>query len=1193
MIAFIIFSIGFVVCYTVYFFVSRYAYTYSEYKYTWIRREWRLLEGLLQDLEEVSRSLKQVMKKAKKHKVSPELKQVTQVLNDKEKRWKEEAEKLVVQASQYVRIFDELRKKRNSPMWFLWIIIETLPMIYTAFRMRQIKKSIMEHLGVSSTGDNNDTTTATAMATGKKICIGDIYGSLEKSRAKVRSLDRSIVYENNKHGSSNSGPPPIGNATDELTVSVKNLIDAHPDLKDGKEEQIKLIIMHLELLLSFVKDLLSLKLESNLENSWVTEACKTICEAKDAVDNIHRKANRKRWITDPRQLTERGMLRDDLLRVGKRISGLLDIKERYGFKFVRQGSSKPADHRRFQYQTTDDTELSSTVNNIHEWLIQLPKTSKKLADIVGLLSNMHRHLKETKATGYASAFRNTCLAKLKETALNIECYLKLVMEDSESQLPSELTGNTGFVRSLDRCIKVYSIEVRTDSCSVVGLEEDISQLVSQLTDNGEHGSTISIVGMEGIGKTTLAMKVYYHDSIESHFDVQCWVTIPQEADEEALVKFTSKRRVLRIEEKWIGKDEWIREVIDFLKDKLYLLVLDNVSSVDKWNRLQAAFAEIKEGSKIVVTTRDKDVASMVAQKDKPHLLRLRTKEQSWELFNGMAPYYPNQLEADAKKAVGRCGGLPCAIIHLGILLSQPGKKVTPEEFSELVKCIDRKYHTLWSNTMELNMRELKSSSKTDLINCFSYFPLFNRDFEIPVRRIVSSWIAQDLVQTRADDQTLEDTAYGYLLELIDRNMIQLVQRKPNGNVKTCRLPTQVQAPLLQVQGDSSGTRSTSSSLFPTIKLEGLLFFNFGDNEASETRDIDTNDPTVMDQRSSNPQSLIFFDTREGNKPGEEIGEYLCSGIAGVSFRKLQGLDLERVFRPQLPKNIGKLKKLAYLGLRGTYLEMIPESVGDLVCLQTLDLKHTYVRTLPCSIWKLKKLRRLYLNQSCQLPQQPSGISMRNFEWPRQTGVSMKNLQILSGVFVDTGSPLKDVLSKLTNLRKLVLAFQLEEQSVLATWIDKMNHLESLELRSTNEKREPQPLKLKRIPHLQKLSSLYLFGTLKKSIMDELPPCLALTHLTLSASGIVDDPMLKLGKLPKLVSLSFYSGSYIGEDMTCSSTSFPELLVLKLWKLDSLKKLEVEGGAMQKLRELEIRSCKELTITIELAHLKTLQKFEVS
>lgn len=197
--------------------------------------------------------------------------------------------------------------------------------------------------------------------------------------------------------------------------------------------------------------------------------------------------------------------------------------------------------------------------------------------------------------------------------------------------------------------------------------------------------------------------------------------------------------------------------------------------------------------------------------------------------------------------------------------------------------------------------------------------------------------------------------------------------------------------------------------------------------------------------------------------------------------------------------------------------------------------------------------------------------------------------------MDKDSPLKDGLDKVTNLRKLGLAFQLgqEEQKALANWIKKLKYLKSLRIRSIGKTGEPCDLMCMPLKDLNHLSSLNLFGKLTSSTITECEFLRNLTDLTLSASSLQYDPMHKLGRLPNLKLLCFYSNSYIGEKMQCLADGFPQLLVLRLWNLVNLVVWDVEKKAMQKLRELEIRSCKNLKILTGLEHLKTLLELKLT
>ena len=159
---------------------------------------------------------------------------------------------------------------------------------------------------------------------------------------------------------------------------------------------------------------------------------------------------------------------------------------------------------------------------------------------------------------------------------------------------------------------------------------------------------------------------------------------------------------------------------------------------------------------------------------------------------------------------------------------------------------------------------------------------------------------------------------------------------------------------------------------------------------------------------------------------------------------------------------------------------------------------------------------------------------------------------------------------------------------------KLRHLQSLQLDTTNDFEEPRDLRLKRLSGLQNLSRLCLHGRIDNPFFiintNRLPQ--SLTDLTLSASGLLDDPMPALEKLKMLERLSLYSGSYTGKSMSCSKGGFPQLHVLNFWMLKELEEWNVVEEAMPNLKKLEIRSCYSLKVPNGLRHLKTLGELKL-
>uniref|UniRef100_A0A7N2LJV1 Disease resistance protein n=1 Tax=Quercus lobata TaxID=97700 RepID=A0A7N2LJV1_QUELO len=167
-------------------------------------------------------------------------------------------------------------------------------------------------------------------------------------------------------------------------------------------------------------------------------------------------------------------------------------------------------------------------------------------------------------------------------------------------------------------------------------------------------------------------------------------------------------------------------------------------------------------------------------------------------------------------------------------------------------------------------------------------------------------------------------------------------------------------------------------------------------------------------------------------------------------------------------------------------------------------------------------------------------------------------------------------------------------SSLADSLVEVKQLQELTLKSIDEVSQLEDLYVDHLSCLKNLSSLYLFGKLNDPfiIMNITALSQSLTDLTLSASGLSDDPMPQLEKLHKLEFLTFYSPSYTGKSMFCSKGGFPKLQVLKFIMLQELEEWHVEEQAMQSLKKLEFPSCEKLEVPSGLIHLKTLRELKL-
>ncbi|CAI9762998.1 unnamed protein product [Fraxinus pennsylvanica] len=701
----------------------------------------------------------------------------------------------------------------------------------------------------------------------------------------------------------------------------------------------------------------------------------------------------------------------------------------------------------------------------------------------------------------------------------------------------------------------------------VGFKQDVHDLVKRLTgeDNGDN-RIISLVGEMGSGKTTLARAVYENRITKDHFNpLRAWITISKDSSTEDVLLNLLKQVGESKDQDGVHGEQTLRTIVcKRLKDRKYLIVLDGVwssESSEGWENLKIPFPDKKNGSKIILTTRDEQRAKNAFPKSPPYYMKKLDDQDSWKLFLHKVGEERNECSTLKKKIIKICNGLPMNIILLGSLSS----KNNPTEWVPILDSQENG-HTL--DILSLCYNDLDAHSKL----CLLYLTLFPQEYNIPIRRLLRLWLAEGFVKLPEEDEVQK-----CFDNLVIRSLIQISKLRSDGSPRKCRL--------LGVLRDYLVDKARDISLFHVHRNSACqVSASFFERRLVES--ADAKNCSLNPSQSRNPsqfqhwRSYISFNFQKKDIPAIGVRNLLRDMIC-KGFGLLRVLDLEGVYKPSLPDNLGDLFHLRYLGLRWTFLDKIPKSVGDLPYLETLDLKHTYINRIPSSIWKLKHLRHLNLNE----------ISLDK-DMPLHQSDSLPPLLTLWGLSVDPESPVKNCLSKLDQLRELGISFRwnnLDDHLNQATngsrnfskpieellkWISQLTTLQSLRLRSKDDSGRPSELSLKPLSALVKLTNLNLLGKLQKlPELDQFPPNIKV--LTLSVSQLLYDPMPILGKLPGLTVLRLLANSYKGDKIVCPQETFTELRVLSLWMLKDLKEWELEEGAMEKLKELNIRYCSNL------------------
>ncbi|CAO2142919.1 unnamed protein product [Urochloa humidicola] len=584
-------------------------------------------------------------------------------------------------------------------------------------------------------------------------------------------------------------------------------------------------------------------------------------------------------------------------------------------------------------------------------------------------------------------------------------------------------------------------------------------------DSSNKMKIVSVVGVGGLGKTTLAKAVY--DEIKPQYDCGAFLSVGRKPDLAQVFKdiiFILDKKLHEVICKVTNQQLLIGELRKFLQNKRYFIVIDDVWEVPTWGTIKSALVENDNGSRVVTTTRNRDVASSEVVYELDPLSCHNSKKLFYTRLFGVKGECPANHPAEASDEIlKKCGGVPLAIITMASLLVGKSR----EDWFDVCK-FPGFYRGKGNQQLAHNTEWILSLSYYDLpLNlktCLLYLSVYPEDCEIEKDSLIWKWIAEGFVENKIGS-SLFQRGEEYFNELINRSMIHAVESEWTGIIKGCRVHDMVldlicglsdKENFVTMSNDAEGTSSSGKKVRRLAHQNRMM------------KQTQQNDGMGMAQ----VRSLVICRCD------------INSWVLHPRFKLLRVLDLKGCRGSedgwQGLEHLGNLLHLRYLGLRHTSIRELPEEIGKLKFLQTLDLEGSNIRVLPLAICELTQLVCLlggvYTNA-------PDGLFLTKMTSLEELKICFKSRrQFVKNVgnlnkarVLDIYGPLEGVVQSLGNLHKLQnLRLENSEfyggEATTREWdtLVLSRHLRHLDLSLISFSRLPSCVKPERLQHLYEL-----------------------------------------------------------------------------------------------------------------------------
>ncbi|XP_051115901.1 late blight resistance protein R1-A-like [Andrographis paniculata] len=680
--------------------------------------------------------------------------------------------------------------------------------------------------------------------------------------------------------------------------------------------------------------------------------------------------------------------------------------------------------------------------------------------------------------------------------------------------------------------------------TIVGFDEHVIAIIDVLTRDESKLEIIPIVGMGGIGKTTLAKAVFDNQYISDHFDRRIWLTISEEYTvHDILVGLLYDGEVIAHDGSLDGLGQALYQQ---LFGSRYLIVMDDVWSEQAWYDLRMFFPNNNNKSRIMMTTRLSNVASSLGT-HKPYSMTLLDTNKSWNLFcqaifgNKDCPY--PELEEFGRKIVESCKGLPLEIIVIGGLLAKSDMSRNFWEFiaDDISSFGNSRYDEHCIKILSLSYNNLPIHLKP----CFLFVGSYPEDQKIVVTDLIQRWIANGLFRA-IGEKSLEDIAMDNIKDLISRNLISVHSLTTGGEIKTCGI----------------------HDLLRDLCLKEL------DNEKF------IQSPKVQDTKYTGAQVRCFLCGHENtyqevmNIPDFDVlSPSLSSPLSPPSICAACSATYSHVTRARLVGMVSDAydhlvfvhpTQARYVSVYSAVdVQSILPASELLWNIQTLKIVVSSSIVFPDEIWEMPQLRHLQVSSiATTLPDPVAG----------KGSIILKNLQTLFEI--QNFKCTKEVLNRIPDLKTLRITFNSEFKESMASSdcslfnLIQLKKLQSLQItRAWENVAFPKSLKelsLKDCSSRVPWSRLSIIGLL---------PNLEKLELINATVGSEWNPIE--GEFLRLKNLIIWYSDLV--QWTADKEHFPTLERLQLWSLKSLEEIPLGIGDIPTLNRIELIECSRSAI----------------